>query len=59
MTDILVWQESGGGPTSPADRDRGCHRRRTPGALKPQDISGDGSTEIPAPELPPPTREAG
>lgn len=51
MTDILVWQESGGLTNIAQDRTTGLTAAVYPYMqLKPQDIDGDGSVEIPAPE---------
>lgn len=51
MTDILVWQESGGLTNIAQDRTTGLTVAVYPYMqLKPQDIDGDGSVEIPAPE---------
>lgn len=59
MTDILVWQESGGLTNIAQDRTTGLTAAVYPYMqLKPQDIDGDGSVEIPRRRLPPPTREA-
>lgn len=58
MTDILVWQESGGLTNIAQDRTTGLTAAVYPYMqLKPQDIDGDGSVEIPAPgDCQPPTR---
>lgn len=51
MTDILVWQEGGGLTNIAQDRTTGLTAAVYPYMqLKPQDIDGDGSVEIPAPE---------